>query len=157
MGSSRRFGKEPTVLSLDMVRACRAREAVEALSQWVEGVVSRARVVLRGEIEGVDETLASALDALVTLLNSPSPLSPRPALFLLGYLASGTAMLEHTAWSVSHRSKTEHQVDVDTLTRWVKYGGLAATQEELSIVAAFDHKINARLVYGSNKEVKGKL
>jgi len=108
-------------------------------------------------MEGVDEILTSALHALVASLSSPSPLSPRPALFLLGYMASSTAMLEHTAWSASHRTKADHEVDVDTLIRWVKHGGLVATQEELSTVAAFDHKVNERLVYGNSAEPKGKL
>ena len=120
-------------------------------------MVSRARTVLQDKLGGVDEILTSALDTLVTSLSSPSPLSPRPALFLLGYIASSVAMLEHAVWSASHRSMTEHEVDVDTLIRWAKYGGLAATQEELSTVAAFDYKINERLVYGSNGVVKGKL
>lgn len=113
--------------------------------------------VLRGKIEGVGEILVSALDTLIGSLGSPSPLSPRPALFLLGYIASSTAMLEHTRWSALHRSKAEHEVDVDTLIRWVKYDGLAAAQKELSTAAAFDHEVNERLVYGINAEVKGKL
>ena len=75
---------------------------------------------------------------------------------MLGYIASGTAMLDHTVWSASHKSKTEYKVDVDTLIRWVKYSGLADIREELSNVTAFDHKANERLVYG-DAEVKGKL
>ena len=66
-------------------------------------------------------------------------------------------MLEHTMWSASQRSKAEHEVDVDTLIRWVKHSGLLAAQEELSAVAAFVHEANERLVYGVNTEVKGKL
>jgi len=123
----------------------------------VGGVVSQARAVLQGKINGIDETIASALHALVTSLNSPSPLSPRPALFLLGYIASSTAMLEHTAWSTSHRAKNDHEVDINALIRWVKHSGLAGAQEELSTVAVFDHKINESLVYGSGVERKGKL
>ena len=125
--------------------------------QWVKGITSRARVVLQGKLEGVDEVLASALDALIASLSPPSSLSPRPALFLLGYIASSTAMLEHTAWSASHRSKVEHEADIDTLIRWVKHGGLAATQEELSAVATFNHKNNERLVYGGGVAARGKL
>jgi len=163
-----------SVLSLDMVRAFQTRGAIEALSQvsepsqsglfisplaskWVEGVVSQAKVVLQGKIGGADEIIASALHALVTSLSSPSPLSPRPALFLLGYIASSTAMLEHTTWSASHRTKADSEVDVNTLIRWVKHSGLAAAQEELSTVAVFDHKIIERLVYSSDAELKGKL
>lgn len=115
-------------------------------------------MALQNKLDGVDEILGSALDALVTSMNSPSPLSSRPTLFLLGYIASGAAMLEHTTWSASHRNQAEHEVDVDTLIRWVKYGGLAAAREELSsVVGAFDHEVNERLVYGSNGEVKGRL
>jgi len=114
-------------------------------------------MILQGKIEGADEILTSALYALVTSLSSPSPLNPRPALLLLGYIASGTAMLEHTAWSASHRTKAYHEVDVDTLIRWVKHSGLAATQEELSTGVSFNHKVNERLVYGSDEELKGKL
>lgn len=114
-------------------------------------------MVLQDKIEGVDEIIESALDVLVTSLNSRSALSSRPALFLLGYIASSTTMLDHTAWSVSHRSTAEREVDVHTLTRWVKYGGLAAAQEELSIVAAFNREVGERLVYGGKAEAKGKL
>ena len=66
-------------------------------------------------------------------------------------------MLEHTAWSASHRTKADHEVDVNTLIRWVKHSGLAGAHEELSSVAASDHKINEMLVYGSGAELKGKL
>lgn len=66
-------------------------------------------------------------------------------------------MLEHTVWSALHGTNADHEVDADTLIRWVKHGGLAAVQEELLTVAGFDHKVNERLVYGSNAELKGKL
>jgi len=67
-------------------------------------------------------------------------------------------MLEHTAWSASHRTKADHEVDINAFIRWVKHGGLAAAQEELSTVVTFDHKINERLVYRtSDAERKGKL
>ena len=66
-------------------------------------------------------------------------------------------MLEHTAWSASHGTRTDHEVDLDALIRWVKHSGLAATQEELSTVTTFNHKINERLVYSSDAELKGKL
>ena len=123
----------------------------------MEGVVLQARAVLQGKIHGTDESIASALHTLVTSLSSPSPLSPRPALFLLGYIASSTAMLEHTVWSASHGTNNDHEVDINALIRWVKHSGLAAAREELSTMAAFDHKINESMVYGSNVERKGKL
>lgn len=160
-----------TVLSLDVVKAFQTRGSVEALSQasvprvsgavanltsalqWVEAKVTRARVVLQGELRGVDGIIASALETLVMSLRSPSALSPRPALFLLGYIASSAAMLEHTVWSASHRSKTDHWVDVETLIRWVECGGLTAARDELTTAAATNHEVNGRIVYGS----RGKL
>ena len=114
---------------------------------------------LQGNLQGIDGIITLALDALIISLSSDSPpaLSPRPALFLLGYIASSTVMLEHALWSASHSNKAEHQVDVDTLIRWTKCGDLSAAQEELSTVAAFDHETNGRIVYGSNREARGKL
>lgn len=117
----------------------------------------RATEALEGKLQGVDEILASALDALVTSLGTPSALSPRPALFLLGYIASSTAMLEHAVWSASHRSRDEHEVDIETLVRWVKGGDFTAARKELSMVDTFDHEVNGRIVYGSNGEARGKL
>ena len=121
--------------------------------------VSRpSRIHLGGEPGGVHEILASSLGAFVaSLVSSPSPLSPRPALFFLGYIESSISIVDHTAWSALHGSRAGHRVDVGTFVRWMKYGGLAAAREGLLAVAAFDHKVSERLVCGSNTEMKGKL
>lgn len=53
---------------------------------------------------------------------------PRPALFLVGYIASSLYLLEH---ATQNREDTERAADLEVFERWVLEGGLVAAIEDV--------------------------
>jgi len=80
-----------------------------------------------------------------------NPLTPRPALMLVGALSSSVYLLEHAIWSHTVSENTE-DLDVDVFNRWVFEGGMEATMQVVGKVQYDTQervKLNTALVFGS--------
>jgi len=62
-----------------------------------------------------------ALGSKAALLLSSNPRLPRPYLFLLGFVASTSYLVEQALWSAQTR-RSEAQLDAWVVERWVKDG-----------------------------------
>jgi len=122
------------------------------LLQWGTAILDSVPYSMRATI---DEPLALLRSALVEDLPSAykqpiAPLVPRPAIFLISYIASSLYLLQHAVWSYTRR-EVEREVDTDAFRRWVIEGGLKIVQDEVkrAQVAATERvRFDSALVYG---------
>lgn len=71
------------------------------------------------------------MDELATSYKVPIPtLLPRPALLLMGFVASSIFLLEHAVWAFT-TGETDNDIDVEVFRRWVLEGGLIAAIEDV--------------------------
>lgn len=88
--------------------------------------------------------LEQALAELQTTYNKPiPPLVPRPALMLVGSIASSIYLLEHSIWS-HNQKEAEAEVDAEVFKRWVVQSGLESNVAEVK-KAKDSNKVQARV------------
>jgi len=83
------------------------------------------------------------LEEMAAAYKSPlSPLVPRPALILVGYIASGLYLLEHATWA-HNTGQPDCVSDVEVFRRWTLEGGLVAAIEDVRRVkTASEERMN---------------
>ena len=78
------------------------------------------------------------------------PLLPRPALFLLGHVASSLYLLDHAIWA-SSTSQPGCNADIEVFRRWVIEGGLdsaLANVQRAKAVPQERMQMDAEIVFG---------
>lgn len=93
------------------------------------------------------------IELSTTYTKQISPLVPRPALLLVGSIASSIYLLEHAIWSYSEK-EPEAGLDVEVFTRWTVQSGLEGCIAEVKKAKNADLvrervKANERLVFGT--------
>ena len=106
-------------------------------------------------LEGVIDVLREGIELVAQIYHAHlHPLTHRPGLVLVGYLASSIYLLEHTIWSWKRGGRTKG-VDAEVLKRWVLEDGVPdAIREVQRAKQSGPERIMAdnNLVFGSNAE-----
>lgn len=117
----------------------------------MQEVVSSCPAKLRAEIQEPLDLLNKALQELTTALGThASPLTPRPALLLTGFVTSSCFLLEHAVWA-HDIGDTERDTDVEVFRRWALEGGMVGAIEDIrraKQTADQRVKANSTLVFG---------
>ncbi|KAF9017504.1 acyl-CoA dehydrogenase/oxidase C-terminal [Hymenopellis radicata] len=149
-----------TVLSLDLLRAFKESWVLQAFVAWANTVISSCSQTLAKTIEAPLRVLNTALGTLEAAYRPPVPsLLPRPALMLMGYVASALFLLEQAVWSHGTGS-TDSLLDIEVLRRWVMEAGLVTAIEDVTRAQEASKQREATdvaLVFGSIGEVRVKL
>ncbi|BGP49663.1 hypothetical protein JCM10450v2_005566 [Rhodotorula kratochvilovae] len=148
-----------SVLALDVVRVVTQTKGA-AISHFVAWV--RTTLLVSGPSLPSLAPALHTLAARLALLERAAPLLaqsarlPRPALFLLGFVASAVHLVEHAAWSAKeHRAEAEG--DAWAARRWVEHGAAAEAERAVQRVlsegegdARETERRDRELVYGLN-------
>jgi hypothetical protein len=120
--------------------------------QWACSVVASTPAALIPSFEASFKLLDLAINELSTTYDfPPSPLVPRPALLLIGSIASSIYLLEHAIWSYAQK-EPEADVDIEVFNRWVVRSGLEGYVEEVKRakgVGKAGIEANERMVFGA--------
>lgn len=120
-------------------------------------VSSGCPAALRAEIREPLDALHEGLSELAISYKLPVPsLIPRPALILMGFLASSSYLLEHAIWSYTN-GEAECDTDIEVFRRWVLEGGMVATIEDVRRAKqSTDQRVqsNSSLVFGGCSQAK---
>lgn len=140
-----------TVLALDLLRAAQDPIIWNSFLLWVKEVISDCPTTLRTEIQEPLGTLHEGLSELATSYQLPiRTLIPRPALILVGFIASSCYLLEHAIWSYTN-GEAERDTDTEVFRRWVLEGGMVAAMDDVRRVKlSTDQRVqsNSSLVFG---------
>jgi hypothetical protein len=124
------------------------------LKQWARSTITLTPSTLIQELKPSLVLLENALVELSTTYTKQiSPLVPRPALLLVGSIASSTYLLEHAIWSYTQK-ESEAELDVEVFNRWIVQSGLEANILEVSKAKDAGRtqervKTNKKLVFGT--------
>ncbi|KAF8631035.1 hypothetical protein AX15_002645 [Amanita polypyramis BW_CC] len=147
-----------TVLALDVARAARDPATVFAFVYWAKDTISACPASLKRGLSLSLQILTQALEEIVTSYRRPmAPLVPRPALILLGYVASSIYLLEHAIWSYSTGEPTR-DVDIEVFMRWTTESGVLAAIADVKKVKQSNgsrETVNSAIVF--SKLSKSKL
>ena len=103
------------------------------------------------------QTLRAALRAVKSAYQSPIPsLLPRPALILVGHVASALLLLEHASWSHT-KNLVDSSLDAEVFSQWVLEAGLDAALSEVTRAQSAKKKrevMNSHLVFGSCEDLR---
>lgn len=122
--------------------------------QWARSIVASTPGVLTPGFEASFKLLDLAINELSTAYDAPiSPLVPRPALLLVGSIASSIYLLEHAIWSHTHK-ELEADVDIEVFNRWIVQSGLEGYTEAVKKAkdagkAGARVKANEKIVFGA--------
>lgn len=138
-----------TVLSLDMLRAAKDPATLMSFTsvslfpsftlhinrdstvQWGQDVLDSCPTVVQTQMSLPLGIVRAALTDLKSIFVPPiSPLMPRPALFLMAYVATSLYLLEHAIWS-HNTAALEKSLDIEVFTRWVMECGLIPALEDV--------------------------
>lgn len=123
----------------------------------MQEVVSSCPAKLRAEIQEPLDLLNKALQELTTALGThASPLTPRPALLLTGFVTSSCFLLEHAVWAYSI-GNTERDTDVEVFRRWALEGGMIGAIDDVRRAKQTTDqrvKANSTLVFGGSLRAK---
>ncbi|KAJ7100843.1 acyl-CoA dehydrogenase NM domain-like protein [Mycena belliarum] len=142
------------VLAHDLIRASRAKGAIEEFCQWGQGIIVSSPV----KTAGVMYLNKVVLDLPAIFRKTGNPLLPRSILTLFGTAASALFLLEHAVWARANKEPTA-DTDRTAFERWVEEGGMRSTLEEIAGLEADVEgriKANQQLVGGINSD-KAKL
>ncbi|KAG5634790.1 hypothetical protein H0H81_000788 [Sphagnurus paluster] len=147
-----------TVLALDLARATRDPATLNSFISWVNSILSTVPSDLWSLLKSPLTILTSALTELAGALAAPiGPLVARPAIILVGFVASSTYLLEHAVWAHNTSEKTR-EMDIEVVQRWILEGGMVSAIEDVRY-ARGDANVRATkdmsLVFGV--DVRGKL
>jgi len=87
----------------------------------------------------------------VTYAERIPPFVPRPALLLVGHIASSFFLLEQAIWSLK-TNDAEKTTDVEVFSQWVMEGGLTSAARDIERARWLGEsriEANSSLVYGS--------
>ncbi|KAJ7489029.1 acyl-CoA dehydrogenase/oxidase [Mycena latifolia] len=115
------------VLSHDLIRASRAKGALDDFCQWGQKIIASSAE----KTAGLAHLQKAVADLPAIFRKTGNPLLPRSILTLFAHLASALFLLEHAVWA---RANREPSADTDraAFERWVEEGGLKATLEEIA-------------------------
>ena len=98
-----------------------------------------------------------AIDEISVAYAKPmSPLIPRPALMLLGAIASSIYLLEHAVWA-EVQPEFANNLDAEVFRRWVIEGGMEGAIQAVKrakVNAGARAALNSALVFGSRRTSK---
>lgn len=101
--------------------------------------------------------LQEAMDEISVAYTKPmSPLIPRPALLLVGAIASSVYLLEHAVWAEGQSESTK-DLDAEVFKRWVFEGGMEGAIQAVKrakIDTGTRVVLNSALVFGSKRTLK---
>ncbi|KAJ8503332.1 hypothetical protein ONZ45_g10962 [Pleurotus djamor] len=120
------------VLALDVVRATREPSAVASFVNWGRKIIASCPSTLKAGLKEPLDILLKALDDVAVAYTQPiSPFMPRAGLFVIGHVASGLFLLEHSIWSTSANDESK-DIDVEVFRRWIVEGGLTKALVDLA-------------------------
>lgn len=126
----------------------------------MKGVVSHCPTALQNELREPLDVLLEGVGELATSYQPPiSSLILRPALILMGFIASSSYLLEHAIWSCSN-VEAEHDTDVEVFRRWALEGGMMMVIADVRCAKSnTDRRLrtNYSLVFGGSSTPKAKL
>lgn len=123
----------------------------------MEEIVSSCPKELRAQIPEPLDLLTKALRELASALrDKSSPLTPRPALLLTGFVTSSSLLLEHAIWAHNVRD-ADRDTDVEVFRRWALEGGMVGAIDDVQRAkqdADQRVKANSTLVFGGPPRAK---
>ncbi|KAF8627499.1 hypothetical protein AX17_006310 [Amanita inopinata Kibby_2008] len=146
-----------TVMALDIARAARDPSTIPAFISWAKDILYSCPAGLKPHVSESIELVLESLDELKASYQQPIlPLVPRPALILMGCVASSVYLLEHAIWSYSTREPTS-DIDTEVFVRWVAEGGTRAAIADVKRAKKSNDKrevANSSIVFGSTCKPK---
>ncbi|PFH54068.1 hypothetical protein AMATHDRAFT_845 [Amanita thiersii Skay4041] len=146
-----------TVLALDIARAARDPAAIPAFITWAQETMAGCPSGMKSQVSESIDVLSEALKEIATSYQQPiQPLVPRPALMLMGCVASSIYLLEHANWAYATGEPTK-DIDVDVFMRWVIEGGtMAAIADVKKAKQSGEGRIaaNSSMVFGGLGKAK---
>ncbi|KAJ3497462.1 hypothetical protein NLJ89_g10346 [Agrocybe chaxingu] len=145
------------VLALDLTRFARDPASVKAFVSWANSVIASCPSPLQQKLSPSLAIVKTAIEELPSCFSQPmKPLIPRPALLLVGAIASSVYLLEHAIWA-HNTSEPTKELDVEVFQRWVREGGVEADIQAVSRAKADSGErvsLNSALVFGSREKSK---
>ncbi|KAH7922943.1 hypothetical protein BV22DRAFT_1036936 [Leucogyrophana mollusca] len=142
-----------SVLAMDLVRTAQDPVTFAAFASWGTRIIDSCPSDLKASLEKPLQLLQTGIrdiQAIYRGTDRMAPLVPRPALLLLGYIASSAFLLEHAIWSWS-TNNAERETDVEVFRRWVIEGGMVAVMQDVHIARGSTKErltTNTAIVYG---------
>ncbi|TFK27631.1 acyl-CoA dehydrogenase domain-containing protein [Coprinopsis marcescibilis] len=147
------------VLALDLARSAQNGEVLNAFTSWALSIIETVPISLASQLDAPIKLLQEGLKALPKAYTLPlHPLAPRPALIVVGYIASSIYLLEHALWAVETAQPTSG-IDVEVFKRWVLEAGLQSAQEDLERAMTSNQErldVDKAIVFGVRSGVKKK-
>jgi hypothetical protein len=112
---------------------------------------------LRAQIQEPLDLLDEAYRELTAALGAhASPLTPRPAIILTGFVTSSYFLLEHAVWAHNVRD-ADRDTDVEVFRRWVLEGGMVGAIDDIRRAKQnAEQRVNSNstLVFGGSSRAK---
>jgi len=120
--------------------------------QWANSIINSCPISLQERFAPSFGLLKNALLELQSCYIQPvDPLIPRPALMLVGAVASSIYLLEHATWSYKNSELTK-ELDSEVFRRWVLEGEVEGALQALRRIRTGDSRnraqLNSRLAFG---------
>ncbi|KAF8964393.1 acyl-CoA dehydrogenase/oxidase [Flammula alnicola] len=145
------------VLALDLTRSAQDPVYLKSFISWTASVMDSCPASLRQEFSPAFSILKEAIEEVIPSYKKPmNPLVPRPALMLIGAIASSIYLLEHAIWSYNNSEPTK-DLDVEVFKRWIFEGGVEGAIQAVQRAKVNTEervKLNSALVFGPNAKPK---
>lgn len=120
--------------------------------QWANSIIHPCPIALQERFTPSLGLLKKALLELDSCYVQPmNPLIPRPALMLVGAVASSIYLLEHAIWSYKNSEQTK-ELDSEVFRRWVLEGEVEGALQAVRRIRTGDSRnraqLNAQLAFG---------
>ncbi|KAF9483462.1 hypothetical protein BDN70DRAFT_904191 [Pholiota conissans] len=145
------------VLALDLTRSATDPAYTDAFIYWAKSIIASCPDNLHQKLSSEINILNDAITEISAAYTKPlKTIVPRPALMLVGAIASNVYLLEHAIWSYTTTESTK-ELDVEVFRRWILEGGLeAAIQSVQRAKVDVESRINtsSALVFGPDAKSK---
>ncbi|KAH6912831.1 acyl-CoA dehydrogenase domain-containing protein [Coprinopsis sp. MPI-PUGE-AT-0042] len=140
-----------TVLALDLCRSATDASNMKAFVQWAEDILGSTHTSFEQAHRQAVTLVLEALKAVQKVYTKPiKEVTARPALLVVGFVASAVYLLEHANWAVKHNEPTR-DVDVEVFQRWVLEDGFCKALDALVRSMQTDEaksQLDRRIVFG---------
>ncbi|KAF8195441.1 hypothetical protein BJ912DRAFT_847226 [Pholiota molesta] len=145
------------VLALDLARSATDSNYLDAFISWAKSIISSCPAHLHQKLSAEIRIINDAIAEVATAYTKPlKPLVARPALMLVGAIASGAYLLEHAIWSYNTSEPTK-DLDIEVFGRWILEGDMEAAIHAVQRAKVnVEGRINSNyaLVFGPSTKVK---
>ncbi|KJA16474.1 hypothetical protein HYPSUDRAFT_206963 [Hypholoma sublateritium FD-334 SS-4] len=145
------------VLALDLTRSATDPASMAAFLSWAKSTIDSCAGCIQEQSASVLSILREAIDEISVAYTEPlGPLIPRPALMLVGAIASSLYLLEHAVWAEKQSEPTK-DLDAEVFRRWVLESGMEGAIKAIKrakIDTGARIVLNSALVFGSKRTSK---